>query len=93
MTEFRTPEQSLSASIIFQVNSKLDVPALWSRLTRRERWVLLLIDGKRTLADLARLTHRSEPDVAQTLVRLLQWGYIEQVSRAEDDPRSHRNPL
>ncbi len=85
MTEFRTPEQSLSASIIFRVNSKLDAPALVGGLARRERWVLLLIDGKRTLADLARLTHRSEPDVAQTLVRLRQLGYIEQVSPPASD--------
>lgn len=93
MTEFRTPERSISAAIIFRVNPELDVPALVSWLARRERWVLLLLDGKRTLADLARLTRRSELDVAHTLVRLLQWGYIEQVSRAENDPRSHRNPL
>lgn len=52
--------------------------------------MLLLLDGKRTLA---RLTHRSELDVAHTLVRMLQWGYIEQVSRKENDPRSQRDPL
>ncbi len=61
-----------------------------SRTGRKERWVLLILDGKRTLA---RLTHRSELDVAHTLVRLLQWGYIEQVSRKENDPRSQRDPL
>jgi hypothetical protein len=60
------------------------------RTERKERWVLLLLDGKRTLA---RLTHRSELDVAHTLVRMLQWGYIEQVSRKENDPRSQRDPL
>ena len=93
MTEFRTPERSISASIILRVNRRLDVPAVVGWLARRERWVLLLVDGKRTLADLAHLTHRSELDVAHTLARLLQQGYIEQVSAAENDPQSHRTPL
>ena len=93
MTDFRTPELSISASIVFRVNPDLNVPALWGQLARRERWVLLLIDGKRSLADLARLTHRSEPDVAYTLVRLLESGYIEQVSLAESDLTSQHNPL
>lgn len=45
----------------------------------RDRWVLLLLDGRRTLADLARLTHRSELDIAYTLAQFLRWGYIEWV--------------
>ena len=85
MTDFRTSELLISASIVFRVNSDLNVSALWGQLARRERWVLLLIDGKRTLTDLARLTHRSEPDVAYTLVRLLDSGYIERVSLVEDN--------
>lgn len=93
MTEFQPSGRSISAAIIFRVNPELDVPVLVGWLARRERWVLLLIDGKRTLADLARLTRRSELDVANTLAHLLEWGYIEQVSRAENDTRSHRNPL
>ena len=93
MTEFQQSGRSISASIIFQVNPDLNVSALWIRLERRERWVLLLIDGKRTLADLAHLTHRGESDVAYTLVRLLQLGYIEQASLVEDNlkrPHSSR---
>lgn len=93
MTEFQPSGRSISASIIFQVNPDLNVAALWSRLERRERWVLLLIDGKRSLADLAHLTHRGESDVAYTLVRLLQLGYIAQASLAESNLRSLRKPF
>jgi DNA-binding MarR family transcriptional regulator len=46
--------------------------------------VLLLLDGKRTPADLARLTQHSEHDVAYTLARFMQWGYIEPVHAEED---------
>jgi hypothetical protein len=93
MTDFRTSELLISASIVFQVNPDLNVSALWGQLARRERWVLLLIDGKRTLADLAHLTHRGESDVAYTLVRLLQLGYIEQADLAESNLRSQHKPL
>ncbi len=49
------------------------------RLQRRERVVLLLLNGKRTVHGVARLIHRDEVDVARTLVRLLEWGYIEHI--------------
>jgi predicted transcriptional regulator len=47
------------------------------RMQRRERIVLILLDGKRTIRDVARLVHRSELDVARTVVHLLKSGYIE----------------
>ena len=47
---------------------------------RRERWILLLLDGKRSIADLAHLTQRSELDVAYTITRFLQLGYIDPVA-------------
>jgi hypothetical protein len=47
------------------------------RLERRDRVVLLLLDGRRTLHDIARLTHREGPDIARSLVRLLASGYAE----------------
>jgi hypothetical protein len=47
------------------------------QMERRDRVVLLLLDGRRTLHDVSRLTHRSEPEIAQTLVRLLARGYVE----------------
>ena len=79
MAEFQAQEKSHGASTVFRVVAEIDVPLLVSRLPRRERWVLLLVDGKRTLTELAQLTQRSEPDVASTLAWLLQWGYIELI--------------
>jgi hypothetical protein len=39
-------------------------------LDRRERMVLLLVDGQRTVADLARLTRRTEQEVYAVLSHL-----------------------
>jgi len=81
MTEFRTQERAFGASAVFQVVSGTPTTTFASRLPRRERWVLLLLDGRRTVADLAHLTQRSELDVAYSLARFLQWGYIEPISK------------
>ena len=81
MTEFRTQERAFGASAVSQVISGTPTTTLASQLPRRERWVLLLLDGRRTVADLARLMQRSELDVASTLARFLQWGYIEPINK------------
>jgi hypothetical protein len=83
MAEFRIQEWSFGASTVFRVIPETTVPLLVNQLTRRDRWVLLLLDGRRTLADLARLTHRSELDIAYTLAQFLRWGYIEWLDLAE----------
>jgi len=88
MMEFRTQERAFSASAVFSVAAGQFATSLASQLPRRERWVLLLINGRRSVADLARLTQRGELDIAYTLARFLQWGYIEPVSsRSEVLPR------
>jgi hypothetical protein len=46
-------------------------------LDRRERMVLLLIDGHRSVADLVRLTRRGEQEVQQILSHLASLGLIE----------------
>lgn len=46
-------------------------------LDRRERMVLLLIDGHRSAADLVRLTRRGEQEVQQILSHLASLGLIE----------------
>ena len=51
-------------------------PKVMSSIDRRNRVVFLLLDGKRTIRDIARLFHRNEIDIARTLVRLLKQGYI-----------------
>jgi hypothetical protein len=83
MTEFRTQESAFGASTVFRVVSGTLTTTLASQLPRRERWVHLLVDGKRSVADLARLTQRNELDVAYTLTRFLQLGYIELVNAVE----------
>jgi hypothetical protein len=52
-------------------------PMVISQMERRDRIVFLLLDGKRTLSDVARLIHRSELDVARILVRLWKLHFIE----------------
>jgi hypothetical protein len=79
MTEFPAGQKAFEASYVFRVASGLQASALASLLPRRERWLLLLLDGRRSVAHLARLTQRSELDIAATLARFLQWGYVEQV--------------
>ena len=81
--EFRTQERAFGASAVFRMAAGQLATSLASQLPRRERWVLLLIDGRRSVADLARLTQRGEHDIAYTLARFLQWGYIEPVKTME----------
>jgi hypothetical protein len=45
-------------------------------LDRRERMVLLLVDGQRTVADLARLTRRTEPELQSVLSHLQLLGLV-----------------
>ena len=62
---------------VFRALPHAITPKVLLQLDRRDRIVLMLLDGRRTLHDVAGLIHRSEVDVARTLVRLLQSGYIE----------------
>jgi len=78
-TEFREQQSAFDASTAFRVAFGLQATALSSQLPRKERWVLLLLDGRRSVAQVARLTQRSELDVASTLARFLQLRYIEPV--------------
>ena len=86
MTDFREQQGAFDASTAFRVVPGLPATALASQLPRKERWVLLLLDGRRTVAQVARLTQRSELDVASTLARFLHLGYIEPT-------QSLRSPL
>jgi hypothetical protein len=78
--EFRAQQVAPGAAAVFRVAAGQLATSLASQLPRRERWVLLLIDGRRSVSDLARLTQRSELDITYTLARFLQWGYIEPVN-------------
>jgi hypothetical protein len=88
MAEYQIPGRLITAPALFRIIPGLNISRLAGQFSRRDRWVLLLLDGERTQADLARLTHRSEPDVAYTLIRFFQSGYIEQVGQSESGHRS-----
>ena len=79
-TDFREQQSAFDASTVFRVAHGLQATTLISQLSRRERWVFLLLDGKRSVAQVAHLTQRSELDVSYTLARLLHLGYIEPVN-------------
>lgn len=49
------------------------------RLQRRERIIFILLDGRRTIQDIARLTHQPESEVEQTLVHLTKSGYTQYI--------------
>ncbi len=66
-------------SAVFRTLPYVTAPAVLKHLERRDRIVLLLLDGKRTLQNVARLVHRSELDIAQVLARMLKQGYIEYI--------------
>jgi hypothetical protein len=80
MKEFRAQESAIDATHVFKVVSTIPAKTFAGQLPRRDRWILLLLNGKRSIADLAHLTQRNELDVAYTLTRFLQQGYIEPVA-------------
>ena len=66
---------------IFRTRPMIPIHYLLSCVERRDRTVLLLLDGRRTLRDVARLTHRNELEMAHIFVRLLRRGYIDFLAR------------
>lgn len=75
----------LDASAIFRATSHVslsEVPGtiVLESIERRDRAVFLLLNGKRTILDVARVIQRSELDVARTLARLLKRRYVEYVT-------------
>lgn len=66
---------------IFRTRSMIPIHYLLGCVERRDRAVLLLLDGRRTLRDVARLTRRNELEMAHVLVRLLKRGYIDFLAR------------
>lgn len=69
---------------IFRARPIATAPNILNQMERRERVILILLDGRRSLQDVARLTHRSELELAWTLVRLLERGFIEFLGAEKD---------
>ncbi len=68
-----------SARLLFRALATATAPEVMRRMERRDRVIFLLLDGRRTISDVARLVHRSELDVAYTIACLLRIGYVERL--------------
>lgn len=64
-------------STVFQARSLAKTQQVLQRLGRRERIVLMLLDGHRTIEDVMKLLHRGEQEIVQSLTYLFQHGYID----------------
>jgi len=62
---------------IFKVRSPVSMAKAIHQMERHARVVFILLDGKRTIQDIARLTHRAEHEVELILVDLTQRGYTQ----------------
>ena len=69
--------EKISISAVFQARSTAITADALKQMERRDRVVLILLDGQRTIADVMHLLHRSEGEVARVLIRLLKSGHIE----------------
>jgi hypothetical protein len=67
----------VGSQAIFRIRPVATACNILINLERKERAILLLLDGQRTLQDVARLTNRSDLEVAQVLARLLRRGLVE----------------
>jgi len=68
---------NLGVYAVFHVQPAAATKQVMSQMARQDRIIFMLLDGKRTVRDLAQLIHRSELAVASVLARLLKNGYIE----------------
>lgn len=64
---------------IFKARSMAATSRTIQCMTRRERIIFILLDGRRTIQDIARLTHQPESEVEQTLVHLTKSGYTQYI--------------
>src|SRR5579883_1738923 len=64
---------------IFKARPMVATAQAIQRLQRRERIIFILLDGRRTIQDIAHLTHQPESEVEQTLVHLTKSGYTQYI--------------
>ncbi|GAC1567959.1 MAG: hypothetical protein NVS3B14_15610 [Ktedonobacteraceae bacterium] len=65
------------AEAIFRALPFASIARIMNQMGRRERLVFMLLDGRRTVIEVARLLHLTEVHVARIMVYLLKCGYIE----------------
>lgn len=64
---------------IFKARAMTATAQAIRHMERRERIIFILLDGRRTVQDIARLTHQPEAEVEQTLVHLAKTGYAQYI--------------
>jgi hypothetical protein len=74
----------LGARAVFRARPQATAKIILDQLERRERIVLLLLDGRHTIGDVERLTHYSNEEVLHTLGRFLKYGYVEYLGVQEE---------
>ena len=67
----------ISVHAVFRARATAVAAHVLVQMERRDRLILILLDGQRTIADVMRLLHRTEDEVSQVLVRLLKSGHID----------------
>lgn len=73
-------EQSLPGrNAIFKACSMVATAGTIEGMERRERIVFILLDGRRTIQDIARLIHQPESEVERILVHLTSSGYTQYI--------------
>ncbi|HET8845472.1 MAG TPA: DUF4388 domain-containing protein [Ktedonobacteraceae bacterium] len=64
---------------VFKARAMVTTAQSINQMERRERIIFILLDGSRTIQDLARLTHHTESEVEQILLSLTSRGYTEYI--------------
>jgi hypothetical protein len=65
---------------VFKTKAMVTTTEIIQSMERRERIIFILLDGCRTILDIARLTHHTEDEVKHVIAHLFSDGYIEYVS-------------
>jgi hypothetical protein len=72
-------EPSLEKLAIFRAKAQNITKKFLQQMERRDRIIFILVDGTRTIQDIAYLTNYSEIEVEQVLICLTKKGYTERV--------------
>jgi uncharacterized protein DUF4388 len=68
---------------IFIACSTVPTAQAIQQMGRHARIAFILLDGRRTIQDIARLTHQTESSVEQIMINLMQHGYTQLVSASQ----------
>jgi hypothetical protein len=71
---------------VFRQRATVIQAEFFQQMERRERIVFILLDGSRTIQDIARLIHCNESEVELILMRLAMRGYAERVLNPQPAP-------